>query len=158
MHLTVLRFLVLRQNSEWKQRREERVSSISQLIGYHEEKSGQEVKAGPWRWELEPHGWVLITGLFSMALSACFLQPFRMAPSTVSGLCPPLEHRRLIKKMLYRLAYRQTWWSHFLNWGFLFQDNSSQCQADLKPRRHNWPWPHLTIITFLVPFVPKMSC
>jgi hypothetical protein len=74
------------------------------------------------------YGGMLLTGLFHLACSACFLKELRttnlrMAPPTMSWALP---HWSLIEKMPY------SWisWRHFLNWGFFLPDDSHLCHVD----------------------------
>ena len=82
-------------------------------------------------WRSVPHDLLLMT------YSACCLT----GPRTISpGVKPPTmgwphpdSLSSLIKNMLYRCVYSLIIQRHFLNWGFLFSDNSSLCQVDIKP-------------------------
>ena len=74
-------------------------------------------------------GGVVLTGLFFMACSACFLIEPR---TTRPGVAPPTMAWNLlpqspIKKMPYRLAYSWILRRHFLDWGFLLSSDSLAC-------------------------------
>jgi hypothetical protein len=77
--------------------------------------------------------WLLLTGLLTMACSACFLIELRttnqMAPLT---LCWTLPNGSLVKKMPYGLSYSLILWRHFLNWGSLLSDDFYLSHVDTK--------------------------
>ena len=121
-----------------KQAREERdflaYTSILCVVRYWR-KSGQELKQGE---NLEQeltrdHGRALLTDLFPMVCSACFLIEIK---TTSQGWHHPqwaAPTPSLIKKKAYRLAHSPILWRHFLNRESLLSSNSSLCQINIKP-------------------------
>lgn len=71
------------------------------------------------------HWEILLTGLFLVTCSACFL----IAPkTTISGVAPPavscaLPYQSSIKTLYRRLTHRPICWGHFLLWGSLFPND-----------------------------------
>ena len=77
---------------------------------------------------------VLLSGLFNVANSACFLWDPR---TTVPGMAPPttdwdLSHQLLITKMFYRFAWSLITCKPFLNWSSLLSGDFSLCQVNIK--------------------------
>ena len=85
-------------------------------------------------------GGVLISGLLSLAYSACFL----IEPKTTSpGMAPPtLGWALSIDKLLIKMSYSWILWRHFLNRGFLLQ----MILAYVKWTRHQ---PALMLLPYL---------
>ena len=73
------------------------------------------------------HGTVLFTGLLIVAWPTCFLIEPRMANPI--GLGPPTS---VTRKMFYRFVCSPLLRMHFLNWDFLFSNNSRLYQVDIK--------------------------
>ena len=86
----------------------------SPVIPHHWGRLGQEFKAGTEEEATE--------GAASTTNSVCFLIEPRAASTS-------------IKKMFTRLAYRPVRWENVLTWGFLFKDDSTLYQVDIKLAR-----------------------
>lgn len=96
-----------------------------------------------------------------MACSTCFLLQLR---TTCPGVALPTAswtlHQSLIREMSHRLVYRLTRWRHFLSWVFLFSNDHSLCQIDIKSRQHTSWWSLYVIHSerfwplILIPFPP----
>jgi hypothetical protein len=112
------------KHQDQKQLAEERVyfsfrfySSYSQ--GSQGRDAGQQSGVRGW---CEDHGGVVLTGLL------------RHLPTNGTGdskLGSPTSVVNQEKAL--QLVHRSVWWGHFLSWGFLFPDESSLCQVDIKP-------------------------
>lgn len=110
--------------------KEEKVYFMLQFVVHHLGKAGQELMQ-----RLEE--------CCFLACSSWLAQPAFLAPRTISPgvgsliVSWALPHQLLIKKMYHRLAHRPLC---FFNWCFLFQNDSSWCQDDIKLART--PMPH----------------
>jgi len=76
------------------------------------------------------HGGMLLSGLFPLACSACFLIEPRI---TVQRWHHPQWAGPSLLTTNWENALRWISWGHFLRWGFFLSDDFSMCQVDTKP-------------------------
>jgi len=113
-------------------RRRGLISSYSS--GFHLwKKPGQELKARTWSQELmQTPLLTLITGV-----PTWLLKKYNPGPPVQwwhHSVGRTLLQKSLIKKIPYRLSYRETWWRNFLR--FLFPDDSSQVVPNGQKTEH----------------------
>lgn len=94
------------------------------------------------------HGGILLSGLFSMACSGCFV--YNLRPSAQAwhhlGWAGPFPHQPLIKTISQRHAHGLMWLKQYLNWGFLFPQETLACvSVDKKLNTERWT-PDLKVI------------
>ena len=123
------------------------------MKGCQRRNSRQELKQRPWR---RAAYWLVLMAL------CCLVSLYNQSHPAQWGHCPwwagPSCMNRWSRKCSHNLACGLMWWRHFLNWGFLFTDDSSLYQVD-KTKTKKPSSAHLYLWNLLTPFsVIVSSC